>query len=385
MCNQKKQPPNLKEEVTYKLDRIADIWNHFIWEYDFCKRKIKFTPEVRTNYFGDILGYFQDTFDIIFDNRESKSYSDLFSNQISLLQSIYVQQDFIEELLIIFKCGINKGDLKKDLNYSINREIRNELVGHPIRKNNGQFISSCLFGYNGGIDKVVYLRYHKDNDYKFESMEYPVSEIIERHKEFLNKYFDKILNKLKRILSAFVKEVDNLERLIENKSFEEILNISIVYYESIFKYDFIYDKKSLQEIYARKDEHRRYQNLIDKFYRDLKSGLKETKEYVRELFESRKIIEQSEIEKPIFDIKFVDSSEIDLTDIERPVTYHYELGKIATKRNPMDFDIYGGCLKRKCADNELVLNELEHMESNMYNDIEYFSAYRLICTELKED
>ena len=375
----------MKEEVTYKLDRIANIWNHFIREYDFCKRKIKFTPEIKTNYFGDILGYFQDTFDIIFDNRESKSYSDRFSNQISLLQSIYVQQDFIEELLIIFKCGINKGDLKKDLNYSINREIRNELVGHPIRKNKGQFISSCLFGYNGGSDKVVYLRYHKDNDYKFESMEYPISEIIERHKEFLNKYFDKILNKLKRILSDFVKEIENLERLIEKKSFEEILNISMLFYESIFKYDFIYDKESLQKIYARKDEHRRYQNLIDKFYSDLRSGLKETMEYVRELFERRKIIEQSDIEKPIFDIKFVDSSEIDLIDKERPVTYHYELGKLATKCNPMDFEFFGGCLKRKCADNELVLSELEHMESNIYNDIEYFSAYRLICTELKED
>ena len=105
----------MKEEVIVKLERIADIWNHFIWEYDFCKRKIKFTPDVRTNYFGAILGYFQDTFDIIFENKETKSHSDRFSNQISLLQSIYVQQDFIEESLIIFKCGIDKGDLKKIL------------------------------------------------------------------------------------------------------------------------------------------------------------------------------------------------------------------------------------------------------------------------------
>jgi len=67
------------------------------------------------------------------------------------------------------------------------------------------------------------------------------------------------------------------------------------------------------------------------------------------------------------------------------VTYHYELGKIATKRNPMDFDFFGGCLKRKCADSELVISELNHMESNIYNDIEYYTAYRLICTELKEE
>lgn len=242
-------------------------------------------------------------------------YSGRFSNQISLLQSIYVQQDFIEELLLIFKCGIEKGDLKKDFNYSINREIRNELVGHPIRKHNGQFISSCLFGYNGGSDKIVYLRYHKDNNYKFESMEYPVSEIIERHKDFLNKYFDEILNKLKLILFEFVKEIENIENLTDKKSFEEILKISSIFYESIFEYDFIYNKESLKKVYARKDEHRRYQNLIDKFYYDLKSSLKEKKEYVIELFEPRKEIKKNNIEKPIFDsIKFIDASKIELTE-----------------------------------------------------------------------
>lgn len=375
----------MKEEATYKLDRIADIWNSFIWEYEFCKRKIKFTPEVQTNYFGDILGYFQDTFDLIFNKRISHSYTDRFSTQISLLQSIYVQQDFIEELLIIFNCKISKGDLKKDPNYSLNREIRNELVGHPIRKQNGQVISSCLFAYNKGNDKIVYLRYHKENNYKFESMEYPVSEIIIRHREFLNTYFDKILNKLRKILMQFVKEIENLENLIEKKSFNEILDLSQVFYESIFKYDFIYDRDSLEKIFLRKDEHRRYENLIEKFYSDLKSSLKEKKEYVVHLFEPRK--ETKNIEKPIFNFPFENEQKIELSDIceERPITYHYELGKIATKRNPWDFDFFGGSLRNKCADKKIVLEELDHMESNLLNDIEYYSAYKLICTELNEE
>ena len=301
------------------------------------------------------------------------------------MQSIYVQQDFIEELLIIFKCGIEKGELKKDSNYYINRDIRNELVGHPIRKQNGQFISSCLFGYNGGSEKIVYLRYHKDNDYKFQSMEFPLSEIINRHKEFLNKYFDTILNKLKGILSDFIKEIENIESLIDKKSFDEILKILSVFYESIFEYDFIYDKDSLLKIHAKKDEHRRYQNLIDKFYFDLKSSLKEKKELAIQLFEPRKETDKTKVKLPLFEIKYVDEIITDSTQKERPVTYHYELGKIATKRNPMDFEFFGGSLKNKCADNELVLKELEHMELNIYNDIEYFSAYRLICTELNED
>lgn len=124
----------MKSDVENKLHRIANIWNHFIWEYKFCSQKIKFSEDVKSNYFGDILGYFQDTFDIIFTERNTKSYVDRFSYHMSLLQAIYIQQDFIEELLIIFKCGVDKGELKKDEDYSVNREIRNELVGHPIRK-----------------------------------------------------------------------------------------------------------------------------------------------------------------------------------------------------------------------------------------------------------
>ncbi|NJY62842.1 hypothetical protein HC174_08735 [Salinimicrobium sp. CDJ15-81-2] len=375
----------MKEELTYKLNRIADIWNSFLLEYEFCKNKIKITPEVQTNYFGDILGYFQDTFDIIFDKKASNSYSDQFSNHISLLQCIYVQQDFIEELLIIFKCGVNKGDLKEDLNYSINREIRNELVGHPIRKLRGKFISSCLFAYNNNRDKIVYLRYHKDNNFKFESMEFSVPEIINRHRKFLDKYFDLILNKLKKILWDFSKKIENIESLIDKKSFIEILNISEVFYESIFKYDFLYDKDSLLKVYSRKGEHIRYQNLIDKFYYDLKFSLKEKKEYANQLFEPRKKIKPTNKEIPLFDLKFKNSSEIKDVKKEKQITYHYELGKLATKRNPMDFDFFGGTLRRKCSENELILNELNHMKANIYDDVEYYAAYRLICTELNED
>jgi hypothetical protein len=377
----------MKEDIKYKLNQIENIWNNFILEYQFCKSRIKFTPEVKTNYLGDILGYFQDTFDIIFDQRESNSYSARFSNNISLLQSVYVQQDFIEELLIIFKCGIDKGDLKKNMDYSINREIRNELVGHPIRKLKGQLISSCLFGYddNDG-NKISYLRYHKDNDYKFESMEFEIEDIVLRHRNFLNKYFDLILKKLNSILTAFKKKIEHIESLIDNKSFEEIISLLTAFYESIFKYNYIYDKESLLKIYSRKEEHDRYQHLINKFFEDLKSSLREKKEYLIEVFEPKKISEFSTIKMPPINIKFVNTnSKLSTTEIERPVTYHYELGKLASKRDEMDFSFFSRSLRNKCMNNKIVINELNHMESNINNDLEYYTAYRLICTELKED
>jgi len=373
----------MKKEVESKLEKIANIWNHYIWEYDFCKKEINFNSEVKSNYFGDILGYFQDTFDIVFDyTHNTNSHNERFSSQISLLQSIYVQQDFIEEMLRLFKIKINKGDLKKNLNYSINRDVRNELVGHPIRRENGNgaLISSCLFGYNQGTNSITYLKYHRDKNFEYESMEYSVTEIIMRHKDFLIFYFDIILSKLKCILFKFVKKLEILENLADKKSFDEILKISEVFYESIFKSNYIYDKQSLLTIYSKKDENERYLNLINQFYKDLKIGLKETKEYIYEMFEPKKEIKI--IKAKIPRVKIVNVSKEELGKIEKPITYHYELGKLATKRNPMDFNFFGECLKSKCLDNKLVLKELKHMESNIYDKIEYYSALKLIMKEL---
>lgn len=73
----------MKENAEYRLNKIATIWNHFIWEYDYCKKEIKFDFETKTNYFGDILGYFQDTNDIIFGYYNSRLNSETLSKQIN--------------------------------------------------------------------------------------------------------------------------------------------------------------------------------------------------------------------------------------------------------------------------------------------------------------
>ena len=375
----------MEEEVKYKLDQIANIWNHFIWEYSSCQRKIKFDKEVKFNYLGIILGYFTDTFEII-NYSSPKSYIEQFTSQISLLQSIYIQQDLIEELLRIFKLKINKGNLKNDPNYSVNRNIRNELVGHPIRreKSNGALISSCIYGFSRETDKIIYLKYHRDKDFELELIDNKMSEIISRHKKFLVLYLDKIENKLVNILKKFIKEIDNLKSLIEEKSFKEILDVSNVFFESIFKYDFIYDKESLLIIYSRRREHQRYQNLIDRFYKDLKDSLNETKEYASKLIETKNDAYEMLTKQMNLNIGAIDVNEKKSNDFNTS-TYHYELGKLASKNNPRDFKFFADYLKEKCSGNELVMGELEHMEANINNNIEYYCAYRLIWTELMSE
>lgn len=375
----------MKSEVKNKLNKIAAIWNNFIWEYKFCNRKIKFTEDIKTNYFGDILGYFHDTFDVVFKERIVESYADKFAHNISLLQAIYIHQDFIEELLLIFKCGIDKGELKKDQNYYINRDLRNELVGHPIRRFEGKFVSSTTFGYNSEKDSIIYLRYHKDNVFQFEEMSFKLSEIIKRHSFFLNTYFDIILEKLKSILTKFIKEIENLEKLIDIKDFGTVIKIVSLCFESIFKTDFIYEQDSLLKIYNQRNVHKRYQNLIDRFYNDLKNDLKEKKLYVRDLFEIQdKNINNAAIKKLTINIiSTLPENSSQENHLINKDSYHYELGKLATKRNAKDFTYFSGFLKTKYSSNKLVLDELSHMESNIFNDIEYYSSYYLICSELK--
>jgi hypothetical protein len=397
----------MKTNTKEKLHKIADIWNHFIWEYKFCNSKIKFTEDVRTNYFGDILGYFQDTFEIIYNEKTTNLYSDRFAYHISLLQAIYVQQDFVEELLIIFKCDINKDKLKQDENYAINREIRNELVGHPIRKtkipvddtnitgNNDSctisnktkmksvLLSSTLFSNYSSDTTIQYIRYHRNNNYQFEIKTFQISDILKRHTDFLNTYLDKILHKLKGILDKYLREIERLEVCIDNQDFETVIKIVELTFESIFKSDYIYDKTLLVKVFKRRQEHDRYQVIIDNFYSDLKKGVIDIKNYVEEIFEPKSF--EHSVEPPIFDISFTETSDsVDNIQQDIKVTYHYELGKLASKRNIQDFDFFSKLLINKCSNNNLVIAELEHMRENIYDEIEYYSAYSLICKELNE-
>lgn len=67
----------MKDLLKKKLNKIADIWNDYILEYSFCNSKIKFSDDVKSNYFGDILHYFSDTFNVIFKEKKGNSFSEI--------------------------------------------------------------------------------------------------------------------------------------------------------------------------------------------------------------------------------------------------------------------------------------------------------------------
>ena len=382
----------MEEKLKEKLNRISNIWNYYIWKYKFCNSKIKFTDDVKSNYFGDILKYFYDTFEVIYREDNSESFSDNFERTLAFLQSIYIQQDFIEELLLIFKCGISKGDLKLDSNYSLNRDIRNELVGHPIRKEivNGKevLLSSTIFTYRSfSLDSndIIYAKYHKDNNYQGERIKVSKTLIITRHEDFLDKYFEAILNNLYKILRKFKKRIEELELVLLNHPLEKTISFAESSFESIFDEDYLYKQDYLSRLLKKQSEHERYKNGILMFQKELKESLLEKKQDIDDYLEEKeqKVVTSSDnYVVPRIEFVEIDSNFKDEINEQRTVTYHYELSKLLTKRTPPEFDFFSSLLKDKCKDNLVVLEELDHMKNHLSNDFEYFSSHLLLSSIL---
>ena len=375
----------MKDQVKDKLKIIDNVWNDFIWDNKFCRNQINFSPEAESNYLGDILGYFYDTFDIIYEKKNGAEHAENFASHISFLQSIYVQQDFIEEILILFKTNIVKGDLKLDLNYSLNREIRNELVGHPFRKIDSNVISSTVFGYERDPNTIAYLRYHRDNDFKCEIIKVKIEEITERHTAFLNTYFDIIIEKLKSVTARYSEELEGVKKKMETVSFPSLVKILSQKLKPFLENTYLYDENSILEVYEKRNQHRRYTTVYESFLSDLKKRISEMQESCDSIF-AKHVFTDHHIELPLFDDDYnlINIFPLKVKAGRKKESFHYELGKLSTKRQPKEFDFFSGFLKAKC-NNKTVLFELERMGNHLDNDVEYLSSHKLISRILKED
>ncbi|HUH73582.1 MAG TPA: hypothetical protein VLZ75_04160 [Chitinophagales bacterium] len=359
----------MRDHLDKKLGIITEIWNEYIMQYRFCNSQIKFTPDVQTNYFGDIIKYFSDTNNIIYNKKNALTIHENIENSISFLQAIYIQQDFVIELLHIFKCNIENNPLKNNINYFLNREIRNELVGHPIRKIdlNGtrQLKSSTIFSNSTNSEQISYLRYHIDNNYSFEEVTYFKKDIIKRHDLFIEFYFDLIINKLKDVISSFKIKILDFEITLQYATFKNIITVVSHSFEYIFTINFIYNPEILLKIYYLKNKNLRYSNAIEMFRRDLKHFIQYRTMKITEFIEGTKNDNSNQIDKKI-----------------SQVSYHYELGKLIDNTCINDFRFFSSLLRNKCKDNQIILEELDNMEKNFKNELEYYCSYYLICNEL---
>ncbi|SUX46353.1 hypothetical protein [Chryseobacterium indoltheticum] len=380
------------DNIYKKLETIRDVWNFNIWDYPYCQSEINFNEDAKTNYFGDMMGYFYDTLDMLKISVDRSGLPEVFSYHISLLQIVYVQQDFIEDMLRLFSTNFNKGDLKKDENYAINRDIRNELVGHPIRRDKtGKLVSSTLFSYEAHQGKIEYLRYHKDNDFRFELVEHNINDVVSRHELFLNAWLDIIIEKLSLVVRKHKSELNKvLKKVSDISRFESLIKLLEQKFQPFLNGTYLYDSKSILKIFNMRQDHQRYNNVYEKFLEDLNLHLVDAITYCDDIFTRRFIVYEplSIIETPFFiDVVGDNLDEPPSLNLIKPVkNFNYALQKLIDphRRNYSDFDFFSRLISSQTNDVD-VEAELKRMRENIFDDVEYISSCRLIEKILKND
>jgi hypothetical protein len=262
--------------IRNKLERINDFWKYFALKYQWIQANLAWDDEVKTNYCGNIFVNFKDSFDLIKRKPSSNDLQDSIIYATGLFQIIYAHQDLTDELLRIFRIEASS---KEDKNP--NREIRNELIGHPINKEivsgSLKLKSSVFWCADSSTENLHYIRYTAENNFQGEEKFYDVNSIIDSHHAYLLKYFGEILGKSRKVLKNYSKQLKELENgLAKGMDFNKILELTFKRYEYISKTDHLYNELFLKEYFRRKEEHLRYKYAVDKFKKELLKNLSNT-------------------------------------------------------------------------------------------------------------
>lgn len=260
----KKERFKLILNAKLKLELINDIRNSFAYfdktanQYIFCNFN-----------FSDVYEYFRKTFELLdIETEKEISFKDSFFRFFGLLQIIYVQQDLIDAVSNIFGVNIENGTKRK-----INRELRNQLVGHPLSnernsikrnrkqtksENNKNKIKSTIILKDLTSKSFNYISYEPENgEEQYIDRAANIDSILIRHIEFLNESLDSILKKCFVELERQISKHEKYVKIYFNKNVPEITK-----YVSWFDQYLNYTSFELETIYncvRKKTEHKRYE------------------------------------------------------------------------------------------------------------------------------
>lgn len=339
-------------ETKEKLQFIEDTWRHYIWDYNFFRKKLNFNNELNTNYVGVIFGYFQDTLPILedFNIGNINSIGNRFLNSIGILQLIYLQQDLIRELNKSF--GLNQ-----KIEFGTNRKLRNELIGHPISRSikNKSLESFCLFGYHP-TEKgdITYLKYHKDNDFNCEINGYFTDVIIEEHIKFLNINFDLILDRIKILFLEFRCNLTKILEDYETIDFKILVNKVNEDFNNFLESDKVFQFERILKCFDIAETHNRYRYNVDLFLINLKSSLIENINNINK--------------------EYLNEKEIIINNDFNVLPSNYTFGKLFSNHPVFGINYF----MERFSENKEIIEELENMDNNVGNEFEYYCSYNYL-------
>lgn len=362
-------------EIDSKLNLITEIWNFYILELGYFQSKINYQEQVNSNFYGEVMHYFFDTFDIL-DNHENYSNRDgSFSEKIfylvGYLQVLYVHQDLVDEMLRIFKISESNSIEKRLI-----REIRNELIGHPISRNskNKELISSVFWRESIGFNSISYLKYNNKIESSVEYLDYKVTDLIEKHKQYLKHHFNQILNKQLMLVKDYdgkIKQINNL--LLLNPYSNKLPVMVSQYIEFIENYSmFSYEKvvRALEQ-YALSN---RYKYFYENYLSEVKNSILEISNKNQEMI-IKINIELGNKSDSIGDIEFdlyqnESRDKCNIIELSNNI-YSYYFSKLSEMKYLESIDI----IKKAFEGNLELLTELERMQEKTNDEFEYYCSF----------
>ncbi len=252
--------------------------------------------------FSDVYEYFRKTFELIdIETDKDISFNDSFFRFFGLLQVIYVQQDLTDAIAKVF--GVK---IENNINRKINRDLREELVGHPLsdrrgiskqnkqtRKQETRKIKSTIILKNLSSKTFHYISYEPENEKnRYSDKVASIDSILFRHIACLNASFDLILEKC---FEELLRQILKNEEFIRNYYNKTILEIDK--YECWFNQHLNYTSFEFDIIrfcVNKRGEHKKYEVYLVEFERMIVVGYLEMVDRFKTF--SKRMVKSSSIE-----------------------------------------------------------------------------------------
>lgn len=365
-----------------RLIKITIVWNNYILNECYNKNKINYKN--RHNDYAEILNYFLDTFESIAAYNEKSSdtsFGDALLLKIGLLQILYVHQDLIREMTNIF--GTKEVDIinRKEL-----RNLRNELVGHPIcRDKEGDLISSVLWDYNDDIDNISYTKYYYKID-KTEEIKHKIEDILEKHNDYLIYNFNEIYKKQKKIINIYKTKMQHLKKMIENQvDKQRIIGFVKDYMNNFSKMSF-FTVETMKKAVSKYDDDERYRIFYEYFLVELGKHVDEVINNIDELINEKKYNEDKDAkEKHVIIIDIITDSTDEVHNIseeeKRKDRTQYCMSKLSEIKYLPKLRVID-VMEKMYKNNENIVKYLNELKKYKDDDFEYDISYVLLKNEL---
>jgi hypothetical protein len=356
-------------------EKVRESWNDFFLESSYCQSKIRYGSEEQSNYIGDLLNYFDDTVELLAKIPLKEDYQQALYDTVSVLQLMYVGQDLIDELRTVFKMPKSSGEGK-----ALIRNMRNELTGHPISRDNGKnFVSSVFFTRNSHGKVIEYLRYHKNTGFKADVIRYSWSNLAKTHEDYLIDNLGEIIAAIKKKLRSYQIQLEKFHASFAKMDIVGLVSRTEHLLESMFEYSTLYSKSNLLYYIHRHGLHPRYQVATERFVHDLTTALRETRESISE-YRNDNVTVIGKTERTVTTkITFTGVGGQRRAKSNVKSNMRYEFSKLRERHPIFGIDYFTGHFK----DDEDLVSELSHLRKVYSDDCEFYCSIEYISHMLK--